>query len=123
MLKWIITDKVDKLLHKSDLVQIDNHKFYFYAERNKREYSGLKIFTSVVINKANLPVNNTISNARRFIQKNTANKARLESPALKELQNTTNIYGSGTITTKIGSQLCKSEASMLQNLMIYSQIR
>lgn len=47
MLKWIINDKVDRLKHKSDPVAIDNYKFVFYAERNRQEYSGLKVFTSI----------------------------------------------------------------------------
>lgn len=47
MLKWIITDKCDNLKYTSDPVSIDNYKFVFYAERWKKEYSGLKIFTAL----------------------------------------------------------------------------
>lgn len=90
MLKWIITDKIDKLLHKSDLVQIDNHNFFFYAERNKREYSGLKIFTSLKTNKENIIESSVKTNERKFIQKNYLNKAKFESHALIELHNNDN---------------------------------
>lgn len=48
MIKWKITDKPDFLQYISDHVTIDKYKFIFYAERNDKLYSGLKVYTCLL---------------------------------------------------------------------------